>query len=74
MQQNLELIQQYLVDLETRIAFQDHTIEELNQALVHQQFTVEKLQNQVRHLAEKLNGVAASQVATRAEEVPPPHY
>lgn len=63
-----------LMELQTKVAFQDQTIEELNQALIHQQFALDKLQNQVRQLAEKLQGVAGSQVASRAEETPPPHY
>lgn len=63
-----------LAELETKIAFQEHTIEELNQALVDQQFALDKLQQQVRHLAEKLHSVQPSNVASRAEETPPPHY
>ncbi|MDG6447892.1 SlyX family protein [Glaesserella parasuis] len=63
-----------LAELETKIAFQEHTIEELNQALVDQQFALDKLQQQVRHLAEKLQGIQPSNIASRSEETPPPHY
>lgn len=72
--QNQNEILAALAELETKAAFQEQTIEELNQALIHQQFALDKLQNQVRQLAEKLQGVAGSQVASRAEETPPPHY
>lgn len=74
MHTNFEQILTYLTELETKMAFQEQTIDELNQALIHQQFAIDKLQNQVRHLAEKLQGVQPSNVASRAEETPPPHY
>lgn len=63
-----------IIELETKITFQEQMIEELNQALIQQQFALDKLQLQVRHLAEKLQGMSASNVASRAEETPPPHY
>lgn len=61
-------------ELETKLAFQEFTIEELNQALIEQQFVLDKLQTQMRHLAEKFKGISASNVAPRSEETPPPHY
>ncbi|HDL5258061.1 TPA: SlyX family protein, partial [Mannheimia haemolytica] len=56
------------------VAFQELIIEELNQALIEQQFAIDKLQTQIRHIAEKLKGAQLSQVASQAEETPPPHY
>ena len=63
-----------IAELEMKVAFQEQTIEELNQALVDQQFALGKLQVQLRHFAEKFKGLAASNVASQAEETPPPHY
>lgn len=74
MSQNNDDVFVALTELQTKVAFQEITIEELNQALIHQQFALDKLQNQVRQLAEKLQGSVGSQVASRAEETPPPHY
>lgn len=74
MQQNLDKLFAYLTELESKVAFQDQTIEELNQALITQQLALDKLQNQVRYLAEKLQGVQPSNIASLAEETPPPHY
>lgn len=74
MSQNNDDVFVALTELQTKVAFQEITIEELNQALIHQQFALDKLQNQVRQLAEKLQGAVGSQVASRAEETPPPHY
>lgn len=67
-------LSQRLTELETKVAFQDITIEELNQALIHQQFALEKVQTQLRQLAEKLRGMQPSNLASAAEETPPPHY
>lgn len=71
---NIENILTHLTELETKITFQEQTIEELNQALVDQQFALDKMQQQVRHLAEKLQGVQGSNIASQVEETPPPHY
>ena len=73
MPSDLELFNR-IEELETKVAFQEATIEELNQALIDQQFALDKLQTQVRHLAEKFKGISASNVASREEETPPPHY
>ena len=63
-----------ITELESKAAFQEITIDELNQALVYQQFALDKLQQQIKQLAEKLQGVQGSNIASRAEETPPPHY
>ncbi|EXI62782.1 SlyX protein [Mannheimia granulomatis] len=63
-----------ITELETKVAFQELIIEELNQSLIEQQFAVDKLQTQIRHLAEKFKGIQGSQIASQAEETPPPHY
>ncbi len=64
----------YIAELETKIAFQELAIEDLNQAIIQQQFILDKLQIQVRHLAEKFTNSQPSNIASLAEETPPPHY
>lgn len=71
---NLESLQARLTELETKVAFQEQAIEDLNQALIDQQFALDKIQHTVRYLAEKLQGVQPSNIASREEETPPPHY
>ncbi|MCW9699265.1 MULTISPECIES: SlyX family protein [unclassified Avibacterium] len=73
MQIQLEHAKQ-IAELETKVAFQEQAIEELNQALVEQQFILEKMQLQLRHLAAKLKDLQPSNIASQAEETPPPHY
>lgn len=60
--------------LESRQAFQDLTIEQLNQSIIDQQKQIQWLQERVRILSEKLKAVQPSMLATQAEETPPPHY
>lgn len=69
--QNLE---ERIAELEMKITFQDTLLEELNQALVQQQFVIERMQAQLRHVATKLKDMQPSNIAGWAEETPPPHY
>lgn len=60
--------------LESKQAFQEATIDDLNQALVLQQREILKLQEQLKLLSDKLKASAPSMIASQAEETPPPHY
>ena len=70
-QQNLE---QRIAELEMKSAFQETAIEELNQSLIEQQFLIDKMQVQLRYLINKLKDMQPSNIASQAEETPPPHY
>lgn len=63
-----------IAELEMKLTFQETIIEELNQALIEQQFLIDKMQVQLRYLVNKLKDVQTSNIATQAEETPPPHY
>lgn len=63
-----------ITELEMKLAFQEKTIEDLNEALIQHQQTISKMQSQLRQLAQKLQGLKPSNIATYAEETPPPHY
>ncbi len=67
---------QRLIELETRIAFQDDTIEQLNQIIAAQQRQIDQLHKEIAAIAARLSesGVITSNIATLAEETPPPHY
>jgi SlyX protein len=70
-------MQQMAVDIEQlqmKVAFQEDTIESLNQALIEQQKQLEELQFSMRQLANKLRAIEPSQLAPEHEETPPPHY
>ena len=67
MNQQLEL-------LETKVAFQEMTIEELNQMVVNLQADISKLREQLMLLSQKLQATQTSNIANLSEETPPPHY
>jgi SlyX protein len=60
--------------LETRVAFQDHAIEQLSQELAEQQRQQDKLRQQMDAVISKLREGGSSQIASQSEETPPPHY
>lgn len=60
--------------LETDQAFQEASIETLNQMVIQLQAESFKLKEQLRVMAEKYNGMQAPLMASQSEETPPPHY
>ena len=72
--QNQQILEDRIAELEMKIAFQEQLLDELNQALVQQQFDMDKIQLQLRYLAGKVKDMQPSKIASQAEETPPPHY
>lgn len=63
-----------LVELETKVAFQEQTIETLNSVVTRLQTSVDQLARDVIAVTKQLRTVAPSLVAHPADEKPPPHY
>ncbi|WP_027978770.1 SlyX family protein [gamma proteobacterium L18] len=62
-----------VMELETRLAFQDDTIQALNDELVQQQRQVERLQLQMAALLKRQEEMVG-QFGVSEQEAPPPHY
>ncbi|MBH0031200.1 SlyX family protein [Pseudoalteromonas sp. SWYJZ98] len=71
----MNTIEHRLMELEAKVAFQDETIEVLNDEIkVHQQLLA-KMKRQTELLAEKIKeSQSASSMMSEVPEPPPPHY
>lgn len=63
----------HLVETETKVAFQEQTIETLNTVVTRLQSTVDRLTHEVDALKVQLRTVAPSLVGAGADDKPP-HY
>lgn len=62
-----------LIELESRVAFQENTLQALNEVIVRQQKDIETLSRELQSLRAHLRALAAAHEAQPGEE-PPPHY
>lgn len=62
-----------LTELESRQAFQDDTLQALNDVVVQQQRQIERLQLQVEALAKRQQAMSV-QFDIMDDDAPPPHY
>lgn len=63
-----------VTELENRVAFQDHTIQELNDVVTRQQQVIDKLSLDLDTLKNQVKNLTPSLVIDESEETPPPHY
>ena len=66
-----------LVDLQTRLAFQDQTVNELNDVVASQQQQIDRLQLQLKSLSDRLNGLEEcvdKSASIKSADEKPPHY
>lgn len=61
-------------ELQMKVAFQENTIEELNEALIAQQKQIDALNFKMKHVTNKLKELSVSNLVSQQDEPPPPHY
>jgi SlyX protein len=66
--------EQQIADLQTRLAFQDDTAQEMTRTLVIQQREIDGLKREMEELKRQLRQLTPSMVADNSEETLPPHY
>ncbi|WP_233520550.1 SlyX family protein [Flocculibacter collagenilyticus] len=67
-------LEQRIEELESKLAFQDDTINQLNDEIAHHQEKLQLLQKQIELLGKKFKETHSSTITTAEEEPPPPHY
>ncbi|EEX93432.1 hypothetical protein VIOR3934_09308 [Vibrio orientalis CIP 102891 = ATCC 33934] len=73
-EKRIEQLESRVNDLECQLAFQEQTIEELNDALSQQQLLIAKMRDQMKYVVGKVKNMDSSNLADQSEETPPPHY
>ena len=64
----------HIVDLETRLTYQEVALQELNDVIVCQQKMLDTLSNQIELLRQQMRVQAQFDVLPVSQEQPPPHY
>ncbi|MBD3633413.1 MAG: SlyX family protein [Methylophaga sp.] len=63
-----------IVDLQTRLAFQDGLLEQLNEVVTSQQQQIDRLESQIAALKSQMDSMHQTQLMQQSDEPPPPHY
>ena len=67
-------LEQRINELESKQAFQEDLLEQLNQQLIELNQSCQQQQKYIQLLGQKLSALTPNQLATEAEETLPPHY
>jgi SlyX protein len=67
-------MEERVVELETRLAFQEDAIHHLNQTVAEQQRHIDALLETVEQLKQRLQSLSPSPLEGDQPEPPPPHY
>jgi len=61
-----------IIELETRLTYQDDLLQKLDEVIIRQQREIDALKLQVRHISDQLRNAPLE--GSLGEEPPPPHY
>ena len=65
-------MEERIVELETRLTYQDDLLQKLDDVIIKQQQEIDALKAQLMNISQQLNQVAGS--IDIPDEGPPPHY
>ncbi|MBD8524550.1 SlyX family protein [Pseudomarimonas arenosa] len=74
MEQEIGSLTARIVDLEMRVAFQEHTIQELSDALAASRMETTVLERKLNNVMTDLKQLRGLLYADPSTEPPPPHY
>ncbi len=63
-----------MVDIETKITFQDNTLQELNDVIYRQQKQIDQLEAICQSLIERVKALSEQSTSGVPEDEKPPHY
>ncbi|MEQ3724399.1 SlyX family protein [Alcanivorax sp.] len=63
-----------LIELETKLAYQEDMVESLNKVVCDQQRQIDALEKTCRKMADRLMDLSEAFESTQVEDAPPPHY
>ena len=66
-------MEERVTELETKVAYQDELLEQLNQVIIEQQATIDKMQKDFSKLNDTVKNFGDPRIAEKDED-PPPHY
>ena len=67
-------MEQRIIELESKVAFQEETINELNEVITDQQNQLDQIREELGLLNIRLQAVTEAGVDSHEKEPPPPHY
>lgn len=63
-----------LIEIETKVAYQEHTISELNDVIYRQQQQIDQLERICRALTDRMQDMAETATSDKGGHERPPHY
>lgn len=67
-------MKQRIAELETQLAFQEDTLQTLNEIVTRQQQQIDKLDHELQAIMAQLQQLSDAMRRPESEEAPPPHY
>ncbi len=63
-----------LIEIETKVAYQEHTIAELNDVIYRQQQQIDQLERLCKALTDRVQDMAETATTEKVGHEKPPHY